>query len=260
MCDTFRPVAASCAYAGLRVSEALGLRWRDVDFKAGTLTVAGQLGARWRALVPTKTTASAATLPLLPALRRELARASRPAQAGRDLRSSTADALVFTTARGRPQSRRNALRAVHAAGDAAGLNGDGREPVGLHDLRHSFVAIALASGASAARGRGARAAREPTVTAAVYAGLTERRPRAARRQAGRGVRALNPCPQCPQDTVRSGRAAVQRLIAEPLHTGGFSARARTGAHAWRDSTSWGSLVRAQYRPFPGAQRSRFSHG
>ena len=37
MGDTFRPVAAACAYAGLRLSEALGLRWRDVDLKAGTL-------------------------------------------------------------------------------------------------------------------------------------------------------------------------------------------------------------------------------
>ena len=71
MGDTFRPVAATCAYAGLRVSEALGLRWRDVDLKAGTLTVTGQLGARG-ARVPTKTAASAATVPLLPALAAEL--------------------------------------------------------------------------------------------------------------------------------------------------------------------------------------------
>jgi len=30
-------------------------------------------------------------------------------------------------------------------GDEAGLNGEGREGVGLRDLRHSFVAIALAN-------------------------------------------------------------------------------------------------------------------
>src|SRR5579862_8791606 len=42
--DTFRPVAALCAYAGLRASEALGLRWCDIDFTADTLTVTGQLG------------------------------------------------------------------------------------------------------------------------------------------------------------------------------------------------------------------------
>ena len=40
--------------------------------------------------------------------------------ASKDLRRVHADALVFSTSRGKPQSRRNALRAVHAAGDAAG--------------------------------------------------------------------------------------------------------------------------------------------
>jgi integrase len=61
---------------------------------------------------------------------------------------------------------------VHLAGDAAGLNGDGVEPVGLHDLRHSMVAIAFELGLSApevavlARHANAR------VTLAVYAGLS----------------------------------------------------------------------------------------
>jgi integrase len=80
---------------------------------------------------------------------------------------------MFTTLRGRPQSRRNALRAVHAAGDAAGLNGDGRQAVGLHDLRHSFVAILLASGASLPEAAALARHANPRVTAAVYAGLTE---------------------------------------------------------------------------------------
>jgi integrase len=144
MGDTFRPLAATCAYAGLRVSEALGLRWRDVDLKAGTVTVTCQLspsGVR----VPLKTLASGATVPILPPLSTEL-RAHRVRLAERSLARVHPDALVFTTSRGKPQGARNALRAVHAAGEAAGLNGDGRQLVGLHDLRHSFVAIALASG------------------------------------------------------------------------------------------------------------------
>jgi integrase len=83
------------------------------------------------------------------------------------------DSLVFTSARGKPQSRRNALRAVHAAGDAAGLNGDGRERMGLHDLRHSFVANALAAGVTLPEA--ATLARHPNArtTAIVYAGVTE---------------------------------------------------------------------------------------
>jgi len=76
---------------------------------------------------------------LLPALEREI-RAHRSRQAGEDLRRVHRSSLVFTTSRGKPQSRRNALRALHAAGKAAGLNPDGAQPVGLHDLRHSFVA------------------------------------------------------------------------------------------------------------------------
>jgi integrase len=171
MSDTFRPVAAACALAGLRVSEALGLRWRDVDFNAGMLTISGQLGTDG-SRVPTKTRASDATVPLLPALAREL-RAHRGRQAGRDLRLVHGDALVFTTARGRPQSRRNALRAVHTAGDAAGLNGRERQPVGLHDLRHSYVALVLAAGLSLAEAAALARHANARVTAQVYAGLTE---------------------------------------------------------------------------------------
>jgi integrase len=89
-----------------------------------------------------KTEASAATLRLLPVLPRELAE-HRVRQAQRNLQWVRPDALVFTTMRGKPQSRRNVLRALYTAGDKLGLNGEDVEPVGLHDLRHSFVAVAL---------------------------------------------------------------------------------------------------------------------
>ncbi|TML65773.1 MAG: hypothetical protein E6G22_01645 [Actinobacteria bacterium] len=79
---TFYPVIVACVFAALRISEALGLRWRDVDFDAGTVTVAGQLGAHGE-LVPVKSAASAATVPLLPALAREL-REHRSRQASVD--------------------------------------------------------------------------------------------------------------------------------------------------------------------------------
>ena len=111
-------------------------------------------------------------MPLLPALAREL-RAHRSRQAARDLHRVHAGRARVHDARGKPQSRRNALRAVHAAGDAAGLNGDGREPVGLHDLRHSFVALALASGASLAEAAALARHANARVTAQVYAGLTD---------------------------------------------------------------------------------------
>jgi integrase len=173
MTDVFRPIATMCAYAGLRISETLGLTWADVDLNAKTINVRRQLDDDLTLRNETKSAASRAVVPMLPALEREL-RAHRSRQASVDLRLVKRDALVFTTASGKPQSRRNALRAVHAAGDAAGLNGDGLEPVGLHDLRHSLVSGAIDSGVTLAEaavlGRHANA----RVTAQIYAGVSEK--------------------------------------------------------------------------------------
>lgn len=174
--DTFRPIAAVCCYAGLRIGEALGLQWSAVDLAAGTIRVEQQLGPDG-SLQPVKSTASAATVTMLPVLVRELTVHKRRA---RTLDAIRPDALVFTTSTGRPQTRRNALRAVHAAGDAAGLNGEGRQSVGLHDLRHSFVAQALAAGLTLPEASALARHANVRVTAEVYAGLTER----AREQAG----------------------------------------------------------------------------
>jgi integrase len=82
-------------------------------------------------------------------------------------------ALVFSTLRGKPQSRRNTLRALHTAGDAAGLNREGEEKVGLHDLRHSLVGLALDAGLSLAEVAVLTRHANAKVTAQVYAGLSE---------------------------------------------------------------------------------------
>jgi integrase len=169
--DTFRPIAAVCAFAGLRASEALGLRWRDLDLKAGTLTVSGQLGPGG-SIRATKTAASAATVPLLPRLVSEL-KAHRSRQAGRSLSRVHRDALVFQTTRSKPQSRRNVLRAVYVAGDAAGLNESGRERLGVHHLRHSFAGLALAGGLSLPETSALVRHADPGITARIYAGLSE---------------------------------------------------------------------------------------
>jgi integrase len=80
---------------------------------------------------------------------------------------------VFTTATGRAQGARNVLRAVYEAGDEAKLNGKGREKVGVHDLRHSFVAVALAAGMTLPEAAALARHANPRVTATVYAGLTD---------------------------------------------------------------------------------------
>jgi len=110
-------------------------------------------------------------VPLLPVLADEL-RTHRSRVAGNALARVRPDELVFTTATGRPHGRRNVLRAVHAAGDAAGLNGDRVERVGVYDLRHSFVAVALAAGMTLPEAAALARHANPRVTATVYAGLT----------------------------------------------------------------------------------------
>jgi integrase len=105
-------------------------------------------------------------------LQRELAE-HRLRQAKRNLRFVQPDALVLMTMRGRPQSRRNVLRAVYTAGDNLGLNGDDVEPVGVHDLRHSFVAVAFEQGLSAPEVAKLARHANPRVTLAMYAGLTD---------------------------------------------------------------------------------------
>jgi len=117
---------------------------------------------------------NAATVPILPPLAAEL-RAHRIRVGQESLARVQPDALAFTTSRGRgkPQSARNVLRAVYAAGDAAGLNGDGREPVGLHDLRHSFVAVCLSSRLTLPEASVLARHASPRITATTYAGLTD---------------------------------------------------------------------------------------
>jgi integrase len=172
--DTFRPIAATYAYAGLRASEALGLRWRDIDLDAGVLRVENQLGVDGT-LQPLKTAASEASLApirLLPALRRELVE-HRQRQLSRSIALVHPDALVFVTASGRPQSGRNVLRAVHAAAGAVGLNVD-RDLVGLHDLRHTLIGLAFEHGLTLPEASVLARHANPRVTAQVYAGLSER--------------------------------------------------------------------------------------
>ena len=101
------------AFAGLRVSEALALRRRDVDLDSGMIDVPG-----------TKTDASAQPVPLTADLVAEL-RAHRRRAGSRSLPSVRAEALVF------PHDRRNVLRAVYAASDRAKLNPDGLPRVSL---------------------------------------------------------------------------------------------------------------------------------
>jgi integrase len=143
--DEFRPVAAACAFAALRISECLGLTWADVDFAAGTLSISKQLSRDGKRLTDLKTRSSEAVLSIPAPLAAEL-RAHRDREAQRGFERIGAKALVFQTRNGNPQSKRNALRAVQVSADRLGLRNAEGELLGLHDLRHSTAGLLREAG------------------------------------------------------------------------------------------------------------------
>jgi integrase len=136
----YRAVVTVLAYTGLRLSEALGLRWADIDFVEGELNVRGQLQpakrdrpARWVPLL--KSAASARTVPLFPAVTAALVDQLADEQTA--CRGADTD-LVFCSRTGRPLVHRNvAQRGVENAASRAGLG-----KVTPHDLRRSFCSLA----------------------------------------------------------------------------------------------------------------------
>jgi len=159
--DQSRPVAAACFYGGLRISEALALKWSDIDAETRSINVRG-----------TKTEASAATIPLLHPLAKELF-LHRERIARHGFGRIAQDALVFSTDSGKPISRRNVLRAVGNAAQRAGLVAEGQEPIGCHDLRHSLAANAFGLGLSPAEISRLLRHSNPRVTLTLYSGLTD---------------------------------------------------------------------------------------
>jgi integrase len=126
-------------YGGLRLGELRELRWRDVDFDKGVLTVERAWCNRTRQVVDTKSTAADRTVPMAGKLRTLLLE-QRMRTGGR----GGAD-LVVTHGRvpGTPPSA-NAL-GNHAK--AAWENVDG-VPAGLtmHEARHTYASLMIAAG------------------------------------------------------------------------------------------------------------------
>ena len=118
---------------GLRESEALGLKWEDLDIEHGVLAVRRSLSRVRDEMgillgAEPKTSGSARTLPLDPTTV-ALINAQRASQLEDRTKAGSAwieTGHVFTTASGRPIDQRNLLRAVHNAAAKAGLRSPGR--------------------------------------------------------------------------------------------------------------------------------------
>lgn len=142
-------VALAC---GLRLGEATGLRWEDIDLATGELRIRQQLQAVGKQLVAQelKTEKSRRTL-ALPQVSLSALKAHRTRQleqrlkAGKDWKDT---GYVFTIGRrgvgrqlGTPLHPRNVLRILHDLLDEAGL-----QRARFHDLRHSAASLLIAAG------------------------------------------------------------------------------------------------------------------
>ena len=141
---TYTTIVTVLGWSGLRVSEAIGLRWRDVDFVEGLLRVEGQLPPLKRGeaprTVPTKSRRGVREMPFLPVVTEALtSQLAKEMAAGR----GGPDDFVFVTANGRPYTRQNiSERGIEEAGVRAGLG----KGVRAHVLRHSFCTFVAESG------------------------------------------------------------------------------------------------------------------
>jgi integrase len=151
----FRDLYEVLLTTGLRISEALGLQWSDIDLGAGTLRVTRQIawdaGGAWR-LADTKSRSGRRTIPLAPAavaaLQRERARQLPFRMKHRDLWPERWD-FCFTNQIGRPYRAGSVESSFKAHVKAAGLP-EPREgkPFTPHSLRHSCGTYLIAAGVS----------------------------------------------------------------------------------------------------------------
>jgi integrase len=159
-----RALLVTLTFAGLRLGEALSLRWRDVDLARGTITVRAA-----------KTDAGVRTVNLLPILLNEL-------DDYRARLDPASDALVFCTTTGHRLGATNIRRRIldKAVTNAnAKLAADGFEPLPErltpHSLRRTFASLLFAIGEAPPYVMAQMGHTTPNLTLAIYARQMDRR-------------------------------------------------------------------------------------
>lgn len=144
------------AHLGLRIGEACGLKWEDVDFGRRTVTISRSLQRLPDGLYssPLKTVAAERTLPLPRMVARRLELMSRDVE------------WCFPSSVLTPQEPRNVLHAFQDALKRAGL-----PRVRFHDLRHSCATLLIAEGVPLSIVQGILGHSSIQVTADVYGHL-----------------------------------------------------------------------------------------
>ena len=138
--DRWRPLIVTLTFSGLRISEARGLRWKDLDFAAGTINVV-QRADRYNKIGPPKSDSSRREIPMLPMVENTLrAWQSKCPKGELD--------LVFPNGSGKieglPNISRRGFRPLQVA--CGIVDEDGEPKYGLHALRHFFASWLLREG------------------------------------------------------------------------------------------------------------------
>lgn len=170
----YAPLIHLLALTGMRVSEALALRWEDVDLLAGEVRVRHSLSRVGGGLTTPKTTAGTRMVPIGPGLVDRLVKL-KPLEA-------TDEHFVFSTRPGgRPIQYWNFRdRGFVPALKAAGLDGKG---ITIHDLRSAAISLYAASGLSLVEVAAIVGHSDAMVTARHYARLFDRSDVATRARA-----------------------------------------------------------------------------
>jgi len=138
------PLWLTLLATGMRKGEILGLRWEDVDLKAGIIHVnqsAGTVHKRGIVMSEPKTAQSRRSIGLPPMVVEALKDHREDQARYHDFDGFVDQNLVFCTKRGTPFGSRNILTYFHAALKQAGL-----PKVSLHSLRHLHATLLLKAG------------------------------------------------------------------------------------------------------------------
>jgi integrase len=171
---SYRALFTVLAFSGLRIGEALGLCWRDVDFDGGLLRVHRQW-TRYREHGPLKTDAGTREIILAAPVVRLLRNCWLESE------RKGADDFVFVNTWGRPHDYRRVGTAFRTAVERAGVRGGGR--LSLHSLRHGYASMLIGSGLDVVFVSRQLGHANPNVTLRVYAHVFARREHAERAKA-----------------------------------------------------------------------------
>lgn len=165
----YGPLVATLWRTGLRVGEALALRWSDIDFGRGAISVTKQLIEVQGQKLETrpKSDRGIREVPLAGEAVTVLRNLQASQNTERELRGGlkwNPDAYVFCTERGTRAMHRNTIRAWHLIREHAGL-----KPAGIHALRHTFASLSLLAGMDLSTLSTILGHENPAFTARIYA-------------------------------------------------------------------------------------------